>query len=396
MPETPKKRILFVDDELFFLDSVRRILKNQRDIWQINYLERGIDALQEVARIDYDVIVTDITMPGMDGFQLLAELRKSDRTRDVPVIVLTGNSENDLKRRALELDATDLLTKPVHPEDLIARLRSALRTKEYQDQIKTYSRSLEVMVEERTRQLIHADRLATLGTLSAALAHEVNNPLQFIVSNADLLKASIDQLSASMPFFEELVARADKWNARADAILHGVDRIAELVKRLKAYGRKNSDKEHAPYDISDALQDALALLRYRIVGSLSVSVTVPPKVIVVGDRQALGQVFVNLIGNAMDALHGKGTIEVVAERRSGGVDISVKDNGPGIPGDCIDQIFDPFFTTKRDQDGTGLGLFIVRDILAAQSGTIVCRSTPGEGTVFVVTLPIAKSGTESK
>jgi len=130
MPEDPKKRILFVDDERFFLDSVRRILKNQRDIWQINYLERGIDALQEVARIDYDVIVTDITMPGMDGFQLLAELRKSDRTRDVPVIVLTGNSENDLKRRALELDATDLLTKPVHPEDLIARLRSALRTKE--------------------------------------------------------------------------------------------------------------------------------------------------------------------------------------------------------------------------------------------------------------------------
>jgi len=153
MPEDPKKRILFVDDERFFLDSVRRILKNQRDIWQINYLERGIDALQEVARIDYDVIVTDITMPGMDGFQLLAELRKSDRTRDVPVIVLTGNSENDLKRRALELDATDLLTKPVHPEDLIARLRSALRTKEYQDQIKTYSRTLEAKVAERTAAL---------------------------------------------------------------------------------------------------------------------------------------------------------------------------------------------------------------------------------------------------
>ena len=147
------KRVLFVDDDRFFLDSVRRILKNQRNIWQINYAESGGDALKEVDKVDYDVIVTDITMPGMNGFELLAELRKSDRTRDVPVIVLTGNSENDLKRRALELDATDLLTKPVHPDDLIARLRSALRTKDYQDQIKAYSRTLEEKVAERTAAL---------------------------------------------------------------------------------------------------------------------------------------------------------------------------------------------------------------------------------------------------
>jgi len=153
MHEAPKKRIMFVDDERFFLDSMRRILKNQNHIWQIDYLERGIEALQEATRIDYDVIVTDINMPGMNGFELLTELRKSDRTRDVPVIVLTGNGETDLKRRALELDATDLLTKPVHPEDLISRLRSALRTKDYQDQIKAYNRSLEAKVTERTAAL---------------------------------------------------------------------------------------------------------------------------------------------------------------------------------------------------------------------------------------------------
>jgi putative two-component system response regulator len=153
MQETPKKRILFVDDERFFLDSMRRILNNQRHIWQINYIENSIDALKETAQTDYDVIVTDITMPVMDGFELLTELRKSDRTQDVPVIVLTGNGEDDLKRRALALGATDLLTKPVHPEDLIARLSSALRTKDYQDQIKTYSRTLEVKVAERTAAL---------------------------------------------------------------------------------------------------------------------------------------------------------------------------------------------------------------------------------------------------
>jgi putative two-component system response regulator len=153
MTDHDKKNILFLDDERFFLDGIRRILNPQRNIWQITYLESGIEALEELRRNDYDVIVTDITMPTMTGFEFLSELRKLERAGNVPVIVLTGNRESHLKRRALELGATDLLTKPVHPEDLIARLRSALRTKGYQDQIKAYSLNLEAKVRERTAAL---------------------------------------------------------------------------------------------------------------------------------------------------------------------------------------------------------------------------------------------------
>lgn len=141
---------MFVDDEHYFLEGVRRIMKKHSKIWHIDYVKSGAEALQATARTDYDVIVTDISMPEMNGFELLAELRKLERTWDVPVIVVTGNGETDLKRRALELDATDLLAKPVHPEDMIARLRSALRTKSYQDQIKSQNRNLEAKVAERT------------------------------------------------------------------------------------------------------------------------------------------------------------------------------------------------------------------------------------------------------
>jgi putative two-component system response regulator len=147
------KNILFVDDEPLFLEGIRRTLRNQRKHWEMVFVNSGFEALREVSRIDYDTIVTDIKMPGMDGFALLAALREAERTREVPVIVLTGNSEHDLKRRALDMGATDLLNKPVHPDDLIARLRNALRTKEYQDQIKTYSSSLELKVAERTAEL---------------------------------------------------------------------------------------------------------------------------------------------------------------------------------------------------------------------------------------------------
>jgi len=153
MANERKKRILFVDDEKMFLVSVERILRHQMNVWQIDYAERAAEALAALEESDYDVLVTDINMPAMTGFELLEELRKQPRLQDLPVIVLTGNSQDDLKRRALELGATDLLSKPVHPEDLIARLRSALRTKDYQDQIKAYNRSLEDMVKERTAAL---------------------------------------------------------------------------------------------------------------------------------------------------------------------------------------------------------------------------------------------------
>ena len=150
---TLKKNILFVDDEPSFLEGIRRTLRNQRQDWDLVFVNSGFEALREVSHIDYDTIVTDIKMTGIDGFTLLAALRETERTRDVPVIVLTGSNENDLKRRALDMGATDLLNKPVHPEDLIARLHNALRTKAYQDQIKTYSSSLESKVAERTAEL---------------------------------------------------------------------------------------------------------------------------------------------------------------------------------------------------------------------------------------------------
>ncbi|NLN59778.1 MAG: response regulator [Deltaproteobacteria bacterium] len=167
MNETPRNKILFVDDEIPFLDSIRRVLKNKSDIWDIDCVERGVDALLATARTDYDVIVTDITMPGMSGFELLSRLREADRTRDTPVIVLTGNAEHNLKREALDLGATDLLTKPVHPADLISRLGSALRIKECQDHIKEHNRTLELKVQERTAEL-EASRLEIIWRLAKA------------------------------------------------------------------------------------------------------------------------------------------------------------------------------------------------------------------------------------
>ncbi|MEK7795013.1 MAG: HD domain-containing phosphohydrolase [Candidatus Hydrogenedentota bacterium] len=156
--DPPLKRILFVDDEPNFLNGIRLMLRAFRGEWELRFAGSADEALAHTDTHDLDVIVSDVTMPGKNGLDLLHELRSRPRTANTPVIMLTGNAEADLKRRALDLGATDLLNKPVTPEDLQARIRSVLRLKAYQDQLEEYNATLERKVRERTAQLEHSHR----------------------------------------------------------------------------------------------------------------------------------------------------------------------------------------------------------------------------------------------
>lgn len=145
--------ILFVDDEVNVLRALERALHGRCDGWNILTAQSADEALERARVTAFDAIVTDVTMPGRDGLELLTALQAQESTREIPVIILTGLSDVDLKRRALELGAVDLLNKPIITEDLIARLRSALRIKSQQDQLKAHNKTLERRVRERTAEL---------------------------------------------------------------------------------------------------------------------------------------------------------------------------------------------------------------------------------------------------
>ena len=147
-----KPLILFVDDESNVLEGLRRALHTQTE-WEKAFCTTAREAVDIVRRKRVSTVVTDVRMPAMDGLTLLQTLRNDPATHDLPVLILTGSGERDLKRRALDMDATDLLVKPVDPEDLIARISSCLRLKAYQDQIKEHNRELERKVRDRTTQL---------------------------------------------------------------------------------------------------------------------------------------------------------------------------------------------------------------------------------------------------
>ena len=161
-------RILFVDDERSFLEGLRRLLRSHEEEWDIHVAFDGSEALEQICSVSFDVVVSDVDMPRMDGFALLTFLRDSEQTRDIPVIMLTGAGQLELKRRALELGATDLLSKPVHIEDLVARIRSALRLKAHQDELKELNRSLEDKVKQRTMALEYSRQDIILRLAKAA------------------------------------------------------------------------------------------------------------------------------------------------------------------------------------------------------------------------------------
>ena len=148
-----KSHILFVDDEPNVLKGLQRILRAERDRWEMSFAGGADEALELMTTVEFDAVVSDVNMPGKDGFWLLAQTRSDERTRDVPVIILTGRDDSGIKRQALDLGATDLLNKPVEAQDLIARIRSAIRLKSFQDELKNQNAVLERKVAQRTADL---------------------------------------------------------------------------------------------------------------------------------------------------------------------------------------------------------------------------------------------------
>lgn len=172
-----KKRILFVDDENNVLEGLRRMLHSQRGEWEMGFVCSVDEALERLEETCFDAIVSDIKMPEKDGFELLALLHKSEITRNIPVIIVTGCNESDMKRRALDMGATDLLNKPVCREDLLARLHSVLRLKSYQDELNNQNKLLEQRVRERTVELENSrlDIVWRLGKVAEFRDEETGN-----------------------------------------------------------------------------------------------------------------------------------------------------------------------------------------------------------------------------
>ena len=244
------------------------------------------------------------------------------------------------------------------------------------------NRSLEATVRERTEQLLQSEKLATMGSLLAGVAHELNNPLAVVMGQAHMLmEVSTDP---------SILQRAEKINTAAG-------RCVRVVRNFLALARKRSP-ERTDVALNQVVRDAIELLAYECRSEGIEVVTeldddLPP---LFADGHQLHQVLVNLLTNAHHAMRKREgtkriTVRTWADARSGQIRLEVADTGPGIPPEIQEKVFEPFFTTKPAGEGTGLGLSLCRNIIGQHSGTLTLTSAPGRGTTFVIELPSSRS-----
>ncbi len=271
---------------------------------------------------------------------------------------------------------------PVRGTDEIASLETTFNQME--DRLKETFSSLELAINslhEKQEQLVEAEKLASIGTLAAGVAHEINNPLAVINEKAGLIQ---DILGSNEPFRGK-----ERVLSLLEGIGHSVKRCSTITHRLLGFARR-MDIVSRPLDLDETLREVLDFLDSEILfKDIHVESTFNAPFPIMSDREQLQQVFLNIIKNAVDATERGGHIWISTDSpETKAVLVSIRDDGPGIPKEQLKRIFEPFFTTKDRTKGTGLGLSVSYGLMRKLGGTIRVESEVGVGTTFTVEVPV--------
>ena len=399
--------LLVVDDDADNRELLRRMLERQG--YAVTCAANGPECLERLGRTQFDLVLLDVMMPGMSGFDVLSAIREDPALRPVPVIVISGLEESDAAIRCIQMGAEDYLPKPFDPVLLKARIGATLEKKRLRDQEAKYARDLEDAFAElhgAKDRLVVQEKLASLGALTAGIAHELKNPLNFITNFASLARETgvelQQELAKGAPDPKEIrelletlagnLERIESHGKRADRIVRGM-----LLHSHGQPGRRE------PSDVNALVEEAVNLAYHGMrAHDSSFNVTIekqldpglPPVSVV---PQDISRVFVNIVANAFYATEERKKaapagyqpcLRVETRQTESDVEIVFEDNGAGIAPEIAGKIFDPFFTTKPAGTGTGLGLSISYDIVVrAHQGRLTAESVPGAFTRFRIGLP---------
>lgn len=526
-----KSRILVVDDSKITRRKLRSDLNEDgfTVIEEADCAEAGLQMLND--NEEYDLVLVDMLMPGMDGAEMIRQLRADGRFSDIPVIMVTISEEKDLVKRCFQLGASDFLRKPwdvtdlaarvkshlerhfaqralsrsekrftqameasrdglweldiksgtgyfspgfyrmlgykpadfaptfaewkrlIHPDDLprfetliksvfdsgrehfevevrlqnrnhswnwircraniVAREESGYPARVVglneditshvmtQKILQKYANEMEQLADQRAKALVHNERLATIGTMSAGIAHEINNPLSYISGNAQIIRKVWPELESfvlealkSRPGSEKLSFICEQLPGIISGICDGVERITGIVRSMKDFSRKEAQEKRS-VDIVEPIENSLLLCHNALKRNIEViknynsgQCFVPMR------RQQIEQVMINLITNAVQAMNGSGKLYISVLTVGEYARIAVRDTGPGITPDTLKKIFDPFFTTKPEGVGTGLGLSISKGIMQDHGGSIEAANNSEGGAEFTLLLPLRATGLE--
>jgi two-component system, NtrC family, sensor kinase len=243
--------------------------------------------------------------------------------------------------------------------------------------------------EEQQAQLIQSAKMTSLERLVAGIAHEINNPLMFVMTNLSSSDSTLENITPEIEpsLTDKSLSRFRKVRVRLTEMKEGLDRVKQLVLSLRTFSRLD-EAGMKVVDVAQSIQSVLLLLNYTMKGRIAVQTLLDPECLLYCSGAKLNQLLMSLITNAVEAIAGTGTITISGHSIGHTFVISVRDTGKGIPAAIMEHIFDPFFTTKNIGDGGGLGLALAYGIAHEHLGTIEVQSKEGIGSEFIVKIPL--------
>jgi two-component system NtrC family sensor kinase len=383
-------RILIVDDQPENLKVLATVLE-LRGYHHVRCLADSRLVVPVVLEFEPDLILLDLHMPHVDGIAVMDQLGEIVAEDDyLPILVLTGDNTPAARERALSHGAHDFVSKPLNRTEVQLRVKNLLQTRSLHLQLKTQNTSLEETnrrLRETQAHLVQREKMASLGQLVAGIAHEINNPLAFVINNLFLAQEGIDGLAeqnGTLPV--EGASRVERLRTQVRNSCEGAERVRDLVSKLRTFSRLDEGK-FKTVNIHESIDSVLLFLRHKMEDRIEVERNYHAPDMLGCFSGELNQVLMNVIANAIDSIDGPGKVTLTTMREDADFVIVVRDTGQGIPEEIRGKVFEPFFTTKPVGHGTGLGLAISYGIVKAHNGSIEFSSEPGQGTEFVLKIP---------
>lgn len=386
--------ILIVDDNQTNLDVLFELLKNYG--FKVLVAQDGESAIEQIEYIHPDLILLDIMMPGIDGFETCRRLKADHATQDIPIIFMSALSDTLDKVKGFQTGAVDYITKPFQHEEVLSRIDTHLTIRSLQKKLEEknaelahLNQNLERLVEQKSKQLIDQEKTAIIGRLTQGMVHNLKSPLQVMQTSVDLIETKATKIN-DYSFF-----------SYTKYILQAITKVNQIMDTLMVKSRKEQKQDLQDVNINELVQREIQLLE----GNLYFKNKIKKKYFYDENianipliYSYISQVFYNLINNAMDAMWDKKVREltIVTRQDESKIYMDISDTGCGIAQEDLSKIFDPFYTSKPpkgeekkegEPTGTGLGLYTCIELLKPFNGQIAISSNLGKGSIFTVVLP---------
>lgn len=394
-------KILVVDDKKENLELMTNIL--EKEGYDVAFAMDGEKAIRIASLYQPDLILLDVMMPGIDGFETCRMMKSLNELRDIPVIFVTGRIDVSDIVQAFEIGAVDYVTKPIRHEEICARVTTHIQLRKLMtirdkliNQLRNQNIDLERLALVKEEQLERTVKLSHLGELVGELTHELGTPLGIV--NTAISSLSDKNAKLSLNLIENKLSKSnlktylDSSSDAFDIIMSSVDYAGKLVTSFKQIVVGEFSEAKTRFELLQFLESIIHILTPRLKRTQQqIDIRCRADLVVVSYAGALSQVLINLINNSLihafdDEIQGEIVIEAKAQDNN--VVITVSDDGKGIESEQTTKVFDKYFTTRMGEGGSGLGLFIVRNLVVdSLGGTIECHSALGKGTTFTIVFP---------